>query len=170
MSRTYSVLWIFAFIGFIDETYLELTRLKFSAARGWSLITRLASRISFEVSAPRNGVNKTFVTGQNDIIGKQIFWAVIRSHDVMARFKNNSFKNDPTVSAEYVKFFIMNTGMDVVDQSSKKLTVVEDKVNPMVKEVKVAEAKASNAANNISMLSKTVDGLARKVATLESKK
>jgi hypothetical protein len=85
----------------------------------------------------------------------------------MARFKNNCFKNDPMVSAEYVKFLIMNTGMDVVDQLSKKLTVVEEKVNPIVKEVKVAEAKASNAANNISTLSKMVDGLVRKVTTLE---
>jgi hypothetical protein len=127
-------------------------------------------RILFKVSAPRNGVNKTFITGQNDIIGKQIFWAVIRSHNVMEGFKNNSFKNDPTVSAAYVKFLIMNTGMDIVAQLSKKLAVVEEKVNPMVKDVKVAAAKASNAANNISMLSKTVDGLVQKVATLESKK
>jgi hypothetical protein len=46
---------------------------------------------------------------------------------------------------------------------------VEEKVNPMVKDVKVAEAKASNAANSISTLTKTVDGLTRKVAALASK-
>jgi hypothetical protein len=45
LSCTYSLAWIEAFIGFIDETYLELTRAMFSASCGWSLITRLASRI-----------------------------------------------------------------------------------------------------------------------------
>jgi hypothetical protein len=115
----------------------------------------------------RNGVNKTLVTGQN---GKQIFWAVIRSQDVMARFKNNAFKNDPTVSAEFAKFLILNTGMDIVNWLGNRLTTVEEKVNPMVKDVKVAEAKASNAPNSISKKTKTVDGLIQKVAALKSKK
>jgi hypothetical protein len=57
LSRTYSLSWIGEFICFIDDTYKELTQAKFSSAQGWSLITRLASRILFEVSAPRNGVN-----------------------------------------------------------------------------------------------------------------
>jgi hypothetical protein len=84
LSQTYSLAWIEA-ISFIDETYMELTRAIFSAARGWSLITRLASRILIEVAAPQNGVKQNFVTGRNYIIAQQIFWAVIRSHDIMAR-------------------------------------------------------------------------------------
>jgi hypothetical protein len=44
LSRTYSVSWIEAFVVFINETYTELTRAKFSYARGWSLINRLDSR------------------------------------------------------------------------------------------------------------------------------
>jgi hypothetical protein len=51
---------------------------------------------------------------------KQIFWAVIQSQDVMAMYKNNGFKNDSSVASEYVKFLIMNTGMDVVDQMGKE--------------------------------------------------
>jgi acetyl/propionyl-CoA carboxylase alpha subunit len=88
----------------------------------------------------------------------------------MARFKVKSFKNDPSVSAEYVKFLIMNTGMDIIDHLGKKLTVVKEKATPMVTDVKVAEAKASNASNSNSTLSKKVDGLVRKVAAWESKK
>jgi hypothetical protein len=45
LSRTYALAWIAAFIAFIDETYAELTKAKFSSAQGWSLITQLASRI-----------------------------------------------------------------------------------------------------------------------------
>jgi hypothetical protein len=63
----------------------------------------------------------------------------------------------------------MNTGMDIIDQLGKKLMSVEEKVTPIVKDVKVDKAKASNASNTISTLSKTVDGLVRKVAALESK-
>jgi hypothetical protein len=62
----------------------------------------LAARILFEVSAPRNGVRDNFITGRNDIIVKQIFWAVIKSHDIMAQYKDKAFKNDPSVLSEYV--------------------------------------------------------------------
>jgi hypothetical protein len=88
LSQTYSLAWIEAFTSFIDETYMELTREIFSAARGWSLITRLASHILIEVAAPQNGVKQNFVTRRNDIIAQQIFWAVIHSHDIMARYKD----------------------------------------------------------------------------------
>jgi hypothetical protein len=94
LSRTYSILWIEAFIIFIDDTYDEFTQAKFSAVRVWSLITRLAYRFLVEVSTPWNGVKQMFTTGPNDLIAKQIFWSVLQSHDLMANYKDNSFKND----------------------------------------------------------------------------
>jgi hypothetical protein len=162
--------WIEAFLNFIDDTYAELTRAKFSSARGWSLITRLASRILIEVAAPRNGVKQNFITGRNDIIAKQSFWAVIRSQDIMARYKNNGFKNDPSVSSEYVKFLIMNTGMDVIDELGKEQLILKEKVNTLVKEFKVCEAKASSASNGASTVKSAVEALAKRVAALEHKK
>jgi uncharacterized protein YneF (UPF0154 family) len=51
----------------------------------------------------------------------------------MARFKDKALKNDPAISAEDMKFLIMNTGMDIIDQMGRKLAGVEEKVMPMVK-------------------------------------
>jgi hypothetical protein len=39
LSGAYALAWFAAFIAFIDKTYAELTKAKFSSARGWSLIT-----------------------------------------------------------------------------------------------------------------------------------
>jgi hypothetical protein len=156
LSRTYSISWIEAFIIFIDDTYDELTQAKFSAARGWSLITRLACRILMEVSAPRNGIKQTFTTGRNDLIAKQIFWSIIQSHDIMAKYKDQSFKNDATVSSDYVKFLVMNTGMDLVDQLVKRVSALEDQVKILVKEVKVAESMSSTASNGVSTATKAI--------------
>jgi hypothetical protein len=66
LLRTYALAWIGTFINFIDDTYAELTRAKFSAERGWSLITRLGARILIEVAGPWNGVKHNFITGRND--------------------------------------------------------------------------------------------------------
>jgi hypothetical protein len=156
LSHTYSMLWIEALIAFIDETYSELTRAKFSEKQGWSLIIRLSSRILIEVAAPRSGVKQNFITGRIDVISKQIFWAVIRSHDIMARYKDKSFKNDPLVSAEYVKFLIMNTWMELIDQLVKRVTTLEDRVNLMAKDLKSADTKVQTTSNNVSTALKAI--------------
>jgi lysozyme family protein len=165
LSCSYSISWIEAFIIFIDDTYDELTQAKFLGAREWSLIARLAYRILVEVSAPRNGIKHSFITGRNDLIAKQI-WSVIQSHDLMASYKSKSFKNDPSVSSKYV----MNTGMDLVDQLVKRVTTLEELVKGLIKDVKVAELKSSSASNGVSSITKTIEALVKRVASLESKK
>jgi hypothetical protein len=123
-----------------------------------------------EVAAPRNGVKHNFVTGRNDIIVKQIFWAVIRSHDIMARYKRMGLKNDPSVSSEYVKFLVMNTGMDAIDAIEKKQESLEVQVKSLTKEVKVADTKAASALNGADCVKSSVEALAKRVSSLESKK
>jgi hypothetical protein len=107
---------------------------------------------------------------QPSIIAQQFLWAVIRSHDIMARYKDISFKNDPSVSAEYVKFLIMNTGMDIVDQLVKKVAMLEEKVTTMLKDLKSADTKAQTASNNVSKALKSIDSLTKRISTIESKK
>jgi FMN-dependent NADH-azoreductase len=111
-----------------------------------------------------------FVTGENDLIAKQIFWAVIRSHDIMARYKDSSFKNDRSVSSEYVKFLVMNTGKELVDQLVKKNAVLEEKVGHITKELQAATTASSTASNNVNTLTRTVDALVKRVSALESRK
>jgi hypothetical protein len=171
LSRTYALAWIGAFINFIDDTYAELKRAKFSAARGWSLITRLGARILIEVAGPRNGVKHNFfITGRNDIIAKQIFLAVIRSQDIMARYKRMGFKNDLSVSSEYVKFLIVNTGMDAIDQIEKKHDVLESQVKSLTKEIKVADTKVTSASNGADRVKSSMEELTKRVSSLENKK
>jgi hypothetical protein len=134
------------------------------------LITRLGARILIEVAGPRNGVKHNFITGRNDIIVKQIFWAVIRTQDIMARYKRMGFKNDPSVSSEYVKFLIMNTGMDAIDQIEKKHEVWEAQVKAMSKEVKVADTKATSASNGANCAKSSVEAIAKRVSSLENRK
>jgi hypothetical protein len=115
-------------------------------------------------------VPDNFITGRNNIIAKQIFWEVIKSHDIMARYKDKSFKNDPSILSEYVKFLIMNTEMDIVNQLVKRVSLLGEKVLSMIKELKAAEAKASLASNGVNTVQKAIDAIAKRVTSLESKK
>jgi hypothetical protein len=88
----------------------------------------------------------------------------------MARYKDQSFANDPSVSSDYVKFLVMNTGMDLVDQLVKRVTSLEEKVRGLLKDVKVAESKSSTASNGVSESKTSISDLAQCVSSLESKK
>jgi chaperonin cofactor prefoldin len=74
----------------------------------------------------------------------------------MARYKDKSFKNDPLVSAEYVKFLIMNTWMELIDQLVKRVTTLEDRVNLMAKDLKSADTKVQTTSNNVSTALKAI--------------
>jgi predicted nucleic acid-binding Zn-ribbon protein len=64
----------------------------------------------------------------------------------------------------------MNTGMDIVDKLVKRVSLLEEKILSMQKELKAAEAKASSASNGVNTVQKAVDAIARRVTSLESKK
>jgi polyhydroxyalkanoate synthesis regulator phasin len=85
-------------------------------------------------------------------------------------YKNSGFKNDPSVSSEYVKFLIMNTGMETIDQLEKKQGSLEEKVHTLGKEFKVCEAKSLSASNGASTAKSAVDALTKRVSALEHKK
>jgi uncharacterized protein YlxW (UPF0749 family) len=74
------------------------------------------------------------------------------------------------VSSEYVKFLVMNAGMDLLDQLVKIVTELEEKVNTLIKEVKIAESKSNTASNGVSIANKAIEAWTKWVTSLESKK
>jgi hypothetical protein len=92
LSVTRSVGWIRGLKDFIDEYYKELTRGKFGSKKAWHVTTRLAKRLLVEVAAPRVGVVRALHAGDLTQIARTIFWASLRSLDIMERIQKNQFK------------------------------------------------------------------------------
>jgi hypothetical protein len=106
LSLKESVSWVVKLISYIDDTYSDLVRHNtFVSDKAWQLTTQLARRIFMEVSLPRQGIQNLINVGDNVRIGPLILWPIIKSHDIMKRYKDASFKDDPTIASEYVKFF-----------------------------------------------------------------
>jgi hypothetical protein len=82
-----SVPWIKGFIQFVDKYYRDLNKAKFGSTKAWHVMTRLAKVILDEVGTLRCGVQDTFEVGNSTQICQQIFWAVLKSHDVRASYK-----------------------------------------------------------------------------------
>lgn len=81
----------------------------------------------------------------------------------MERFKSLDFINDPAISAEYVRFLIMNNGMESVDALVSKNAALEQKVQSLSKAVTDATNSAKTASNQVSTLKDQVKELSKKV-------
>jgi hypothetical protein len=167
MALTESVAWLEGFINFIDDYYRDLSAAKFGSRKAWHVTTRLGRRMFLELDAPRNGVQNFFKAGFNDQVCQRIFWSVVRSHDVMSRYKRNNYKDDPSVSSELVKFLAINTGFEVLEKLTVKVTEMERVVLAMQKETAAATKSAMSAANRADDAKKLCDALIKRVTKLE---
>jgi hypothetical protein len=167
MALTEAVSWIEGFIVFIDDYFRDLSQAKFGTKKAWHVTTRLATRILNEVAIPRNGVSNSFEAGKNVQVCERIFWSVLRCQDVMARYKRNGYKDDPTISAELVKFMAVNTGFAALDAVAVKVKGMEAEVVAAKKEALAANKAAGAASNRADDNKKLYDLLVKRVAKLE---
>ncbi len=84
-------------------------RAKFGSTKACHMTMRLVKVILDKVGTPRYGVQGSFQVGNSIQICQQMFWAVLKSHDVMASYKRLNFKNHPLIATELVKFLAINT-------------------------------------------------------------
>lgn len=168
-SLTDSIAWIKSFFLYIDNTYDELTRNKFSTKRGWSLVTRLAMAILKDVGGPRNGVNNLWNVGQNAKICTLMFYSVVRCHDIMERYKGYNFKSDPAIAGEYVRFLVMNTGLESLHALEKKVATFETTFSELKAAVKTLDTAVKTLDTKHSATAGSVGDLKGKVADLTKK-
>jgi hypothetical protein len=167
MALTESVSWIEGFIVFLDDYHRDLAKAKFGTKKAWHVTTRLGRRMMLEIAVPRNGIQNSFQAGRNDQICQRIFWAVIKAHDIMARYKRHSYKDDPTISSELVKFMAVNTGFEALEVLVAKVSAMESDVSAMKKEVAASTKASHSAANKADEVKKVCDLLVKRIVKLE---
>lgn len=151
---------------YIDETYLDTARLQtFTPAKAWQLVTQIGRRILNDIAFPRNGVRKLFRVGDNPRIAQTMFWPMVQSHELMKRFKKANFKDDPSVSNEFMKFMATNSGSN--DGVTSKLTKFETELKESLRMAKGATTSATNSANKADEVKKTLSSLIQRITILE---
>jgi hypothetical protein len=85
----------------------------------------------------------------------------------MAKYKRNNYKDDPSVSSELVKFLAINTGYEVLEGLSVKVSEMERMVQTMQKDTASATKSAMAAGNKADAVQKLCDALIKRVAKLE---
>ena len=85
----------------------------------------------------------------------------------MARYKRNAYKDDPTISAELVKFMAVNTGFEALDILTVKVKAMESDLALAKKDAAGAIKSAMASANKSDELKKFCDLLFKRIVKLE---
>jgi hypothetical protein len=169
LSVTRSVGWIRGLKDFIDEYYKELTRGKFGSKKAWHVTTRLAKRLLVEVAAPRVGVVQALHAGDLTQKARTIFWASLRSLDIMERIQKHQFKNDPLVSSELVKFLAINTGFEAIESLTKSVSDNKKSIERATKLSVSADKAAGAAANKADEGKRSLEAALKRIVKIEGK-
>jgi hypothetical protein len=153
----------------MDEYYKQLTRGKFGSKKAWHVTTRLAKRLLVEVVAPRVGVVKALHAGDLTQIARTIFWASLRSLDIMERIQGNHFKNDSLVSSELVKFLAINTGFEAIESLTKSVADNKESIEKVTKLSVSADKEAGATANKADEGKRSLDAALERNVKIESK-
>ena len=164
-----SVSIVEALIQFIDDFVKHLTTAKFSQKKALHVTTRLAKRILTEMFGPRQGVLKTFKSGNLEQTSAYIFWASVRSLDIGLGFKRTGMENLHIVSSELVKFLLVNTGYESISGLESKVTTLESQATELQKSARNSEKSAVTASNKADNLKKVCDALVKRITKLEAK-
>ena len=177
-SLILSVAWIVNWCEALDALYKKLL-IRLDDKATFHIVTRLMSEIWVQVNKPRQGLHRRFKLTKKEgraRLSQEIFWSMIQTHDVMARFKTNRFVNDPSVTADLVAFLLLNSGNHELELIQKEAKVTAESVKAMARQLKDmhslaqnAEKAASAAQNRADKAKEQVDSLTKEVKELRNK-
>ena len=84
-SVTEACSWVMALVRFIETTYRDYERAKFSTYKAWHVTTRLATKLIAKVYVPRHGIVEKLKIGDARSTGKNnfLFYSqIIRHNDI----------------------------------------------------------------------------------------
>ena len=168
-SLTDSVGWAYKLIKFIDDTYREYSRAKYSSKKAWHVATKLGVAIMEYIAKPRNVVSNSFRISNNLSVAKAVSYANFRSLDLMAKIEVLDFKNSPIVTAELAKFLALNSSVESLEVLQRSTREMSDGVAKAIKDAASAIKSAGTVGNSVDGIKVEIKSLSKRLKTLETK-
>ena len=162
LALTESVAWVDGLIKFIDDTYNEYSRSKYSPKKVWHITTRLAKALIEKVASPRNSIHNSFSIRAPSGVAKSITYASLRSLDLMTEILSLNFKNFPIITSDLSKFLALNTNVEGVEKMQKQVNTLESEHLSLKKDLKNAALVAATASDKWDSFKPTIDGVKKR--------
>ena len=148
---------------FITETCDRLVLSGFGKDKSWLLVSKLVHRMfATDCHLRRGAVSEVLDATDTKVLSLGVLYGTFSTHQVMREYSKYGIENHPSVSSEYVRFLVANSGLSKIESLSQKC----DKMSTEVKEAKgtasAAQKAANTAANKTDVLEKAVAKAAKK--------
>jgi hypothetical protein len=131
------------FVEYISDLYRELTvRSGFLPEQAWGLVSQCGRAIFLQLSKSRARLGIIDPKDPAHRNTARVLFALLMTHDEMARFVLAEIKNHPVISTEYVKFLASHSPNADVRKLEARVTSVETIARSAQSEAKKAMDKA----------------------------
>ena len=143
---------------FITETYDRLALSGFGKDRSWLLVSKLVHRLfATDCHLRRGAVSEVLDATDTRVLSLGVLYGTFSTHQVMREYSRYGIENHPSISSEYVRFLVANSGLTKIEALSLKC----DKMATEVKEAKVSATAAQKAANTAANKADMVEKAAK---------
>ena len=149
-------------VRYIDITYRELRRSKYTEKRAWHLVTSLCCRIFTDVYEPRGGKLGIMESKDPNQVAITVFFACFQSLEVMREYKELGFAKHPSISSEYIKFICHNSPFETLELYDSRIKGVEASI-------KEANSKMASNAKQLNTTTQKAEEGKSKLSNLESR-
>ena len=122
-----------------------------------------------KVYEPRIGINNRLSLGNTCEMGKVIFWASIKSLEIMTNIREVGFANEPSVSAELVKILATHTEFDTIQKLSSQQDIMKNQMSTLVQDLKSLDKSDKTANNKVAETKDQLKDLKARLLKLEKK-
>lgn len=162
---------------FMERLYQEYVETGFGEARAWYITTRLIRKLIEMLAAPRNGVKTTFQPGNLKQIKEQMFYASLRSLDVMVYIFDLDFEDVPAMGTELIKYLVTNSQGEAVKELvlvTKSLRKDQDANQKSLQNIIATNSTNANKFDNqqreIASMKQTIEKMSKRLQQLEQRK
>lgn len=143
---------------FISDTHRDLDLAGFPANASWLLVTKLVVRMfGTDLDKVRSYMRGKMDTEHPNELATDALWATLRTIGVMQDYMRHGIENHPAISAEYVRFLVLNSGVGTMAKIQEKMKEVESKLEEIGAQAKAAQSAASRANNTAEAAKKLAE-------------
>ena len=132
------------FMTFIESTDRELRLNGFPKEASWLLVTKLGSRLCDELDQQRSFMRDSELSSRSNT-STQALWAVLRTVCKMQEMQEYGLANYPSISSEYVRFLVHNSGFGKVDKLAETAKMALELAKGAKSAATAAASKADEA-------------------------
>ena len=142
-----TVSFVTTLLTFISDTHQDLTDADFPEEASWQLGTQLVNHIfTDDMDKLRSFVREIMDTHSREEMVGVVLWGNFEIYRMMDEYMRFGMKNHPSISSEYVKFLVINSGgRGQGDGGGDKFERLEERVTEVEKVVKSAKSASGSA-------------------------